>query len=61
MFEKLKQFIKEVRFELTKVTWTTREELIYSTFIVIVVSLVLAVFIGIIDVVLSNLATMFLG
>jgi preprotein translocase subunit SecE len=61
MFEKLKQFLKEVRFELTKVTWTTREELIYSTFIVIVVSLVLAVFIGIIDVVLSNLATMFLG
>jgi preprotein translocase subunit SecE len=61
MFDKIKQFLKEVRIELTKVTWTTREELIYSTFIVIVVSLVLAVFIGIIDMVLSNLATMFLG
>jgi preprotein translocase subunit SecE len=61
MFDKIKQFIKEVRSELTKVTWTTREELIYSTIIVIVVSLVLAVFIGIIDMVLSNLATMFLG
>lgn len=61
MFEKVKQFIKEVRFELTKVTWTTRQELIYSTIIVIVVSLVLAVFVGAVDVVLSNLATMFLG
>jgi preprotein translocase subunit SecE len=61
MLDKLKQFLKEVRFELTKVTWTTREELVYSTIIVIVVSLVLAVFIGVIDVVLSNLATMFLG
>jgi preprotein translocase subunit SecE len=61
MFEKIKQFFKEVRFELTKVTWTTREELVYSTIIVIVVSLVLAVFIGVVDVVLSNLATVLLG
>jgi len=61
MFEKLKQFIKEVRSELTKVTWTTREELIYSTIIVIVVSIVLAIFIGVVDVALSNLASMLLG
>jgi preprotein translocase subunit SecE len=61
MFEKIKQFLKEVRYELTKVTWTTREELIYSTIIVIVVSVVLAIFIGAVDVVLSNLASMLLG
>lgn len=61
MLEKIKQFLKEVRFELTKVTWTTREELIYSTIIVIVVSIVLAVFIGVVDVALSNLASMLLG
>ena len=60
MFEKIKQFLKEVRSELTKVTWTTREELIYSTIIVIVVSLVLAIFVGVVDVVLSNLASMLL-
>ncbi len=53
--------MKEVRSELTKVTWTSREELIYSTIIVIVVSMVLAVFIGLVDVVLSNLANMLLG
>ena len=61
MFEKIKKFLKEVKFELTKVTWTSRQELIYSTYIVIVVSIVLAVFIGIVDMVLSNLATILLG
>ena len=61
MLEKIKQFLKEVRSELTKVTWTTREELIYSTIIVIVVSVVMAIFIGVVDVVLSNLTSMLLG
>jgi preprotein translocase subunit SecE len=61
MFEKIKKFLKEVKFELTKVTWTSKQELIYSTYIVIVVSIVLAIFIGIVDMVLSNLATILLG
>ena len=61
MLEKIKQFFKEVRSELTKVTWTTREELIYSTLIVILVSIVLSIFIGIVDVGLSNLAALLLG
>ena len=61
MFEKIKQFLKEVKLELTKVTWTSKQELTYSTIIVIVVSIVLAIFIGIIDMVLSNLATVLLG
>jgi len=61
MLEKLKQFLKDVRFELGKVTWTSREELIYSTIMVAVVSLVLAIFIGVVDLVLSNLASLLLG
>ncbi|MFH1335114.1 MAG: preprotein translocase subunit SecE [Candidatus Zixiibacteriota bacterium] len=61
MLEKMKQFVKEVRYELTKVTWTTREELIYSTLIVILVSVVMAVFTGVVDVALSNLAAMLMG
>lgn len=61
MFDKIKKFLKEVKFELTKVTWTTREELIYSTIIVIVVSIVLSIFIGVVDLGLSNLASMLLG
>jgi preprotein translocase subunit SecE len=61
MFDKIKKFLKEVKFELTKVTWTTREELIYSTIVVIVVSIVLSIFIGVVDLGLSNLASMLLG
>ena len=61
MLDKIKKFVKEVRFELTKVTWTTRQELIYSTIIVIVVSIILSIFIGVVDLGLSNLASMLLG
>jgi preprotein translocase subunit SecE len=61
MLDKIKKFLKEVKFELTKVTWTTRQELIYSTIIVIVVSIILSVFIGVVDLGLSNLASMLLG
>jgi preprotein translocase subunit SecE len=61
MFDKIKKFLKEVRFELSKVTWTTREELISSTMIVILVSIILSIFIGVIDLGLSNLASMLLG
>jgi preprotein translocase subunit SecE len=61
MFDKIKKFVKEVRFELTKVTWTTRQELIYSTIVVIVVSIILSIFIGVVDLGLSNLASMLLG
>ncbi len=61
MLDKIKKFLKEVRFELTKVTWTTKQELIYSTIIVIVVSIILSIFIGVVDLGLSNLASMLLG
>ena len=47
-------FLKEVRVELTKVSWSTRQELLGSTAVVIVITLLLAVFIGVIDVVLSK-------
>lgn len=61
MLDKIKKFLKEVRFELTKVTWTTRQELIYSTIVVIVVSIILSIFIGVVDLGLSNLASLLLG
>jgi len=48
-------FLKEVRVELTKVAWSTRDELIASTIIVIVVTVLLGLFIGAIDIMLSKL------
>jgi len=47
-------FLKEVKAELGKVSWSNRQELLGSTFVVIVVTFILAVFIGIIDLLLSK-------
>ena len=46
-------FVKDVRAELAKVSWPTREELRDSTVVVIVTVLIVAVFVGIVDRVLS--------
>lgn len=53
-------FLKEVRAELGKVAWSTRQELIDATIVVIVVTAIMAVFIGLIDILLSKfLSVMF--
>ncbi len=49
MFRKLSTFVQEVRSEMTRVTWPTRDELKDSTKVVIWVSFVFVVFIFIID------------
>lgn len=48
-------FLKEVKVELTKVSWSTREELIGATGVVIVITAIMAVFIGTVDVLLSKI------
>ena len=47
-------FFKEVRSELSKVSWSTRKELMASTVLVIAVTGILTVFIGIVDLGLSR-------
>jgi len=54
MFGKINKFISEVAVELKKVSWSTRAELIDSTWVVIVSTAFLAVFIGVTDLVLSK-------
>jgi preprotein translocase subunit SecE len=53
--ERLKIFLKEVRLEMSKVTWPTRAELKDSTIVVIVSCLVISAFIGAVDWVLYSL------
>jgi preprotein translocase subunit SecE len=48
-----REFVKEVRVESTKVSWPTRNELRDSTIVVIVTVLLVAVFVGIVDRVLT--------
>jgi len=55
-----KQFFREVRVELKKVTWPSRKETIASTSVVLVTVILVAVFLGIVDLGLSRLIKIFL-
>lgn len=59
--EKITKFLKEVQAELKKVTWPTKEELTGSTIVVIVVSIVVAIFIGIVDRILTFVISQIFG
>jgi preprotein translocase subunit SecE len=51
--EQVREFVKDVRVESTKVRWPTRSELRDSTIVVIVAVLIVMVFVGIVDRILS--------
>ena len=51
--EKIKRYLKETSAELRKMTWPTKEELIGSTTVTVIVSFVVAIFIGIVDRILT--------
>ena len=55
MFTKIRNFISEVVVELKKVSWSTRRELFDATWLVLISSALLGVFIGTTDFVLSKL------
>lgn len=54
MLAKVRNFFTEVRVEMGKVTWSTREELAGSTAVVLMAMLILSSFIGVADFVFSN-------
>lgn len=60
MFKKLKEFIDGVVFEMKKVSWPSWEELKGSTIVVLVLSLVLAVYLFIIDSLLTRIVHLIL-
>jgi preprotein translocase subunit SecE len=47
------EYVKDVRVEMSKVSWPSREELRESTLVVIVMVFVIAIFIGAVDRALS--------
>ncbi|MEI6631255.1 MAG: preprotein translocase subunit SecE [bacterium] len=47
-------FVKEVKTELTKVSWSTRQELVGSTAAVLVVTSIATIFVFVIDILLSK-------
>jgi preprotein translocase subunit SecE len=58
---KFTKFLKEVKIEMKKVSWSTRRELIDSTIVVILAVLMLAVFIGICDFLISKFIRIIIG
>ena len=55
MINKVKDFFKEVKIEMKKVVFPSKDELIGSTWVVIVVVLIVSIFLGIVDFGLSRL------
>ncbi len=53
MLEKIKKFFQDVTSELKKVSWPTRDELRGSTLVVIVTVIIVSIFIGVVDRILS--------
>ncbi|MBI3016317.1 MAG: preprotein translocase subunit SecE [Candidatus Tectomicrobia bacterium] len=47
--DQLAQFLRESRLELKKVSWPTREQTMASTAMVLLVSIVVAIFLGVVD------------
>jgi preprotein translocase subunit SecE len=59
-FESAKQFLREVKTELKKVTWPSRKDTLSGTAIVLVTVFIIAIFLGVVDSGLSNLIKMLL-
>ncbi len=54
MFGKIKEFLREVKVELKKVVFPSKDEVIGSTKVVIVLVVIIAVFLGTIDLLLTE-------
>ena len=61
MLEKIRRFLGEIKVEMKKVTWPTREELKESTKLVIIATFVVTLFVGIVDQLLTLIIRRFLG
>jgi preprotein translocase subunit SecE len=54
VFTRALQFLREVKIELKKVTWPTRQQAMGSTLVVIVLVMIISLFLGLVDLGLST-------
>lgn len=59
-FESVKKYLREVRAELRKVNWPNFQELTSYTTVVLVTVLIVAAFIGVVDLVVSQIVAPFI-
>jgi len=55
MVKKIQIFFKDVRFELSKVSWPSWEELKSSTYVVLTLSFILILFLFVVDFILAKI------
>jgi preprotein translocase subunit SecE len=60
ILKRITKFVAEVKTEMQKVSWSDKNELVGSTIVVIVSTLLLAAFIGVVDIVLSRFVSILL-
>ena len=58
LLRKAVTFLREVRAEMTKVTWPSTAELKGQTLVVIIAVLIIAAFVGVVDLILNNTITL---
>jgi preprotein translocase subunit SecE len=61
MANKIAGFFNDVKLEMAKVSWPTKDELIGSTVVVLVSLTILSAFIGVCDLVLSTAVNMIMA
>lgn len=54
VMEKVLDYIRESRAELKKVTWPTKQQMWYSTLVVIVVTFMVSAYLGLVDLLLTG-------
>jgi preprotein translocase subunit SecE len=58
MLAKVTNFLREVKFELKKSSWPTRRELTDATIIVIIATVILSTYVGMVDLILSKVVSL---
>jgi len=61
LIEKVKQFSREVRVELKKISWPLRKETVASTSVVLIIVLIISFFLGLVDMALSRVIKIILS
>lgn len=58
--DKVLDYVRESRAELKKVAWPTKQQLWYSTVIVVVVTAIASAYLGLVDLVLTGVFSKFI-
>jgi preprotein translocase subunit SecE len=61
IIDRIRQFLRESKVELKKVTWPTPKEALASTSVVLAVVVIISIFLGLVDFGLTKIIRVFLG